>query len=67
MYHFLVESKPHERIDLFITASVNIYQTTKEKKSMPIVMKTLKTCFSEGKLTKQCGTPKPLSQRTPSS
>ena len=50
IHHFLVESKPHERIDLLITASVNIYQT---KKSIPIVMKT---CFSEGKLIKQFGT-----------
>ena len=25
IYHFLVENKPHERIDLLITASVNIY------------------------------------------
>ena len=32
IYHFLVESKPHEKIDLLITASVNIYQTKKEKK-----------------------------------
>ena len=32
IYHFLVESKPHERIDLIITAGVNIYQTKKEKK-----------------------------------
>ena len=32
IYHFLVESKPHERIDLLITASMNIYQTKKEKK-----------------------------------
>ena len=24
IYHFRVESKPHERIDLLITASVNI-------------------------------------------
>ena len=32
MYHFLVESKPHERIDLLITASVNIYQTKRRKK-----------------------------------
>ena len=32
MYHFLVESKPHERIDLLIAASANIYQTKKEKK-----------------------------------
>ena len=29
MYHFLVKSKPHERIDLLITASVNIYQAKK--------------------------------------
>ena len=29
-YHFLVKSKPHERIDLLITASVNIYQTKKK-------------------------------------
>ena len=34
IYHFLVESKPHERIDLL---SVNIYQT---KKSISIAMKT---------------------------
>ena len=39
-YHFLVQSKPHERIDLLITTYVNIYQT---KYSIPIVMKT---CFS---------------------
>ena len=39
IYHFPVKSKPHERIDLLITASVDIYQT---KKSIPIVMKT---CF----------------------
>ena len=25
IYHFLVESKPHQRIDLLITASVNIF------------------------------------------
>ena len=25
-YHFTVKSKPHEGIDLLITASVNIYQ-----------------------------------------
>ena len=37
-YHFPVKSKPHEGIDLLITASVNIYQT-----KIPIVMKT---CFS---------------------
>ena len=52
MYHFLVESKPHERIDLLITTSVHIYETKKRKKSIPIVMKT---CFSEGKLMKQFG------------
>ena len=34
--HFLVKSKPHERIDLLITTSVNIYQT----KKYPIVIKT---------------------------
>ena len=38
IYHFLVESKPHEKIDLLITASMNIYQTKKEK-SIPVVMK----------------------------
>ena len=51
IYHFLVERKPHEKINLLIAASVNIYQT-KKKKSIPIVMKT---CFSEGKLIKQFG------------
>ena len=35
-----VKGKPHERMNLLITASVNIYQT---KKSIPIVTKT---CFS---------------------
>ena len=48
IYHFLVESKPHERIDLLITASMNIYQT--KKRSIPILMKA---CFSEEKLIKQ--------------
>ena len=48
IYHFLVKSKPHERIDLLIATSVNIYLTKKN----PIVMKT---CFSEGKLMKQFG------------
>ena len=38
----------------------HIYQTKKEKKSIPIVMKT---CFSEEKLIKQFG--KPLSKRAP--
>ena len=37
IYHFLVEIKPHKKIDLLITASVNIYQT---KKGIPIIMKT---------------------------
>ena len=47
IYHFLVESKPHEETDLLITAaSVNIYQT---KKGIPIVIKTF---FSYGKLKK---------------
>ena len=35
---FLVESKPHERIDLLITTIMNIFQTRKEKKNL-IVMK----------------------------
>ena len=60
MYHFLVESKPHERIDILITASVNIYQTKKEK-SIPAVVKTL---FSEGKLMKQC-VPRPFLRESP--
>ena len=47
-YYFLGESKPHERINLLITVSMNIYQTKKE--SIPIV---LKKCFSEEKLMKQ--------------
>ena len=33
IYDFLKESKPHERIDLSITASANIYQTKKKKKN----------------------------------
>ena len=37
IYYFLVKSKPHERTDLLITASMNINQT-----KTPIVMKT---CF----------------------
>ena len=54
MYHFLVESKSHERIDLLTTASQeNIYQTKKEK-NIPTVMET---CFPEGKLMKQFGNP----------
>ena len=60
IYHFRVESKPHGRIDLLITASMKIYRTKKEKKSIPIVMKT---CFSEEKLIKQFGNPLP--KRTP--
>ena len=54
----MVKSKPHERIDLLITASVNIYQT-----KIPIV---IKTCFSKGKL-KQFGNPPPLTKSTPPS
>ena len=34
VYHFLVESKPHERIDLLITAIMNIYQTKKKRKTV---------------------------------
>ena len=51
IYHFLIESKAHKRIDLLITSSINIYQT---KKCIPVVMKT---CFSKGKLMKQFGNP----------
>ena len=51
VYHFLVESKPHERMDLLITASMDIYQT---KKCIPLVMKT---SFSEGKKMKYFETP----------
>ena len=58
IYHFLVKRKTHERIDLLITGSVNIYQI---KKCIPIV---IKTCFSEGKLIKQFGNPS-FSTRTP--
>ena len=35
IYHFLLESKPNERIDLLITASVNIYL-----RKIPIAVKT---------------------------
>ena len=34
---FSSKSKPHKRTDLLITASINIYQTKKEKKSIPLV------------------------------
>ena len=33
MYHFLLEYKPNGRIDLLITASMNIYQKKKRKKN----------------------------------
>ena len=47
-YNFLVESKPHERIDILITATKREYLPDKKRKtSIPIVMKTY---FSEGKL-----------------
>ena len=52
MYNFLVESKPHERINLLITVSVNIYQT---KKSIPIVVRTF--LEEKKKMKKQFGTP----------
>ena len=48
-YHFLVKSKPHERTDILITASVNIYQT-----KIPIIMKPyffLKVGISPSKKT----------------
>ena len=32
IYHFLVETKPHERIDLLITAGMNILPNKKRKK-----------------------------------
>ena len=41
---FSIKKKPHERIDLLITASEHL-----PDKKNPIVMKT---CFSEGKLMK---------------
>ena len=59
MYHFLVESKPHERVDLLMK-QVSIFTRQKKKKSIPIVMKT---CLSEGKLMKEFGNP--LFQLTP--
>ena len=34
--HFIVEIKPHERIDLLITASMNIYQAKKKKEKKSI-------------------------------
>ena len=34
IYHFLVEIKPRERIDLLITSAINIYQTEKRKKNL---------------------------------
>ena len=63
IYYFLVENKPHERIDLLITASMNIYQKKKRKKSIPIIMKT---CFYEEKLIKQFATPPPFLREPPS-
>ena len=44
IHHFLVERVNlliHERVDLLITASVNIYQIKKEKNSIPTVMKNM--------------------------
>ena len=61
MYHFLVQSKPRERIDLFITGSMNIYQIKKKNKVFQIVMKA---CFSEEKLIKQYGNP-PFKENSP--
>ena len=49
VYHFLVKSKPYERIDLLITATVNIYQTKKKysnsNKSLLFLMKTDETIW----------------------
>ena len=53
IYHFLVESKPHERMDLLITASVNIYQTKKKYFNN-------NENFSARKVMKQSGTPLPF-------
>ena len=50
MYHCEVESRPHERIDLLITASVNIYQTKKQYSNN-------NENFSERKMMKQFETP----------
>ena len=59
IHHFLVESKPHERIDLLITTSVTIYQT---KESIPIAMKI----FLKEKWWNNLEPPSPpLSKRTP--
>ena len=38
LYHFLVESKPHKRIDLLITVSEYLLD---KKNSIPIVIKLL--------------------------
>ena len=43
MYHFLAKSKPHERIDLFITADVNIYHTKKNSSSNENMLLSRKT------------------------
>ena len=43
IYHFLVKSKPHEKIDLLITASVNIYQTKKNFNSNENMLSLRKT------------------------
>ena len=47
MYHFLVKSEPHERIDLLITTSVNIYQTKKSNsnENMLFLRKTDETIW----------------------
>ena len=62
IYHFLVESKPHERIDLLITAIMSTYQTKKEKKSIPTVMKI---SFSEEKLINNLELPTPFEGELP--
>ena len=62
MCHFLVESKPYERIDLLTIASINIYQTKKEKK---VFQYSWKHAFRKKNLVKQFGKLS-LSERNPS-
>ena len=61
IYHFLVKSKPHEKVHLLITASVNIYQTK--------VLIVMKTCFFLRKTDETIWSPpflrEPLFQLTP--
>ena len=47
IYHFLVKSKPHERIDLLITASVNILpdKNSNSNENMLFLRKTNETIW----------------------